>query len=129
MEDLPRSFTERIAEAGLVLARDRDQLWAEATHRYTAGEPWHLTGAADEAQRADTAQYVHGDPWVDTLEEWLVGNPGPVTTAQAMAALGIPVERRTRSDEMRVGKILEGTGRFGARRVVDGVRATWWSRS
>lgn len=111
----------------LGLARDRDQLWAEAVYRYTAGEPWHLTGEADEAQRLASEAHVQRDPWESPLAEWLVGR-GPVTTAMALDALGVAIADRTRADELRVGRVLETLGLTVQRRYVAGTRLWWWSR-
>lgn len=45
------------------LARDRDQLWAEAVHRYREGEAWHLSDELAAAQALVAEQRRHEDPW------------------------------------------------------------------
>jgi predicted P-loop ATPase len=54
------------------IARDRDQLWAEAVVRFRAGHPWHvdtpglkLLCEAQQAERQET------DPWTEIVSQWL----------------------------------------------------------
>jgi predicted P-loop ATPase len=56
------------------LRKDRDQLWAEAVHRYRAGEKWWI----DEPGLAATAAMVQaahqeGDPWDGPIAQYLDG--------------------------------------------------------
>lgn len=109
------------------LRHDRDQLWAEAYHRWAAGEPWHLVGQADDAQREDVEQYVQVDPWVGVVEEY-TDEHHKVTTAMVLQHLGLKVGDWTRAHEMRVGKILEGLGFVSTKQTYSGLRAWWWGR-
>jgi hypothetical protein len=54
------------------LARDRDQLWAEAKHRYSSGEKWWLdTSALIEIAAGEQAARYQGDPWEEVVGPWL----------------------------------------------------------
>jgi putative DNA primase/helicase len=110
------------------LARDRDQLWAEAVTAYHAGETWWLDDA--ELRRAAHEEQERrriADPWESTIGDWLTdpkkqpdrdGYRAPidldesrVTVAQILEhAIGQPTARQTKSDQMRVGKILRLIG-------------------
>ena len=108
------------------LKRDRAQLFAEATARYTRGEAWHPSEstAIDLAAVAENAYAA--DEWEPLLAERLA--PGAfVTITDALDAIGIDPPRRTRSDEGRARAALtrlgwipareaRGTGRRGFRR-------------
>ena len=95
--------------AGLVGARD--QLWAEATHRYQSGEEWHLTEAdiiqtAAEAQKARMAE----DPWDIAVEEHLRS----VSETTVADCLELGLEKKigdcSKADQMRVANILKRCG-------------------
>ncbi len=55
-----------------VLARDRDQLWAEAKARFDAGAVWWLE-TAELVQMATDQQIdrYEGDPWEEVIGPWL----------------------------------------------------------
>ena len=56
--------------AGLEAARD--QLWAEAVHRFKAGEPWWLeTPELEALATAEQEVRFVVDPWKDPIAEWL----------------------------------------------------------
>lgn len=46
------------------IRRDRDQIWAEALHRYRAGEPWWLVGGEIDTHADEAAERTEEDPWV-----------------------------------------------------------------
>lgn len=115
------------------LARDRDQLWAEAVARYRDGAIWWL----DEPEliasaKAEQDQRYHADAWDARIDRWLVyerrrvnhgyGNyddwrdeeverPAPLTDVSVgevlEGALGIEAGRWTKADQMRVGAYLK----------------------
>lgn len=90
----------------------RDQIWAEALHRYRDGEAWYLDDPAlkREAQKIQSDRY-EGDVWDESVAEYLLGQT-EVTTADVLMH-GIKKDRVgdwTRGDEMRVGAILEHFG-------------------
>ena len=115
------------------LRRDRDQLWAEAVARFSAGAIWWiddpvLTAAANVEQ---DARY-QADAWDARIDRWLVferrrANHGyagyddwrdeelerasPLTDASVgeilEGALGIEPARWTKADQMRVGAYLK----------------------
>jgi predicted P-loop ATPase len=115
------------------LARDRDQLWAEAVVRYRQGAIWWL----DEPEliadaKAEQDQRYQADAWDARIDRWLAyerrrvnhgyGNyddwrDEEVTRATPLAdisvgevlehALGIEPARWTRADQMRVGAYLK----------------------
>jgi putative DNA primase/helicase len=110
------------------IARDRDQLWAEAVDAYHRGEPWWLTDHA-LAQAAEQEQELRRieDPWEAVIADWLADprcqpgqdsyrakfdlEDGRVTNAQILEhAIGKPVERQGTSDQIRVGRILVRLG-------------------
>lgn len=54
------------------LARDRDQLWAEALVRVRGGEAWHLTDPSARAEaEEEQAARQQVDPWYDTVARFI----------------------------------------------------------
>lgn len=93
------------------LAENREQLWAEAAAREAAGESLWLDDVDVREQAVQhQAERMADDVWSEPVEDWLIGKL-EVTTADALtSALGIPRERQSRKEEMRVAKIIEKAG-------------------
>lgn len=116
------------------IARDRDQLWAEAVHRFNAGEPWWITDREilSKAEMVQADRALH-DPWEDLIDAWLAENVGVefITSARLLTeAVKQPGERQTRADEMRVSDIMTGKGWAHERRIpLTGMKRKWgWAR-
>lgn len=102
------------------LAKDRDQLWAEAVHEYRQGTVWWVR--AQEAALFEEAQderYI-GDAYKEKILAWLDdpdagGKKLEVRTSQILGgALGLEVAKWTLAEQQRVGRImaqLTGWGR------------------
>ncbi len=76
------------------LARDRDQLWAEALHEFRAGAEWWLN--TEELNREATAQQeerYEGDAWDALIGKWIE------SPEQRNDANGQPVQPFTSTDE------------------------------
>lgn len=122
------------------IARDRDQIWAEAYQAFAGGACWWLDTpeliAAAEGQQEE--RMVDEHPWVPLVREWLrrcaatssVGQPpghvyvdlqhGVTTTEVLLHALGSRKDGIGKAEAMRVGTILRQLG-FQSQRVRDGV--------
>jgi predicted P-loop ATPase len=58
----------RIAE----LARDRDQLWAEAVVSYRGGAPWWLESMQlNRMAECEQSDRYEGDPWDELISAWI----------------------------------------------------------
>jgi predicted P-loop ATPase len=93
------------------IARDRDQLWAEALVRHQGGESHLLTGAAKViAVREQDARTVT-DAWEELVVEF-VAKAGGFTTVSAIlkTAVGLVDKEIGRREEIRVTKILTKLG-------------------
>lgn len=112
------------------LAAARDQLWAEAFHRFTTGELWYVPeGDLAEQFRQLQGERQQTDPWVDELSKWLNGllvvrQQEGVTTMQAMeSGLGLKSGSVGRTEETRVGHALRLCGWVRVRKLQNGVRS------
>ena len=130
------------------LARDRDQLWAEAVHRFREGAIWWIDDPAllAEARKEQDRRY-QSDAWDDLIERWLTheirtvsdgfpdyGNsktesvPRPKPLADVSVgeileeAIGLEPARWTRGDQMRVSAYLKANGWERYRRRDEGGR-------
>ena len=90
----------------------RDQLWAEADHRYGSGEVWWLDAATDSARAEDAEQYEHEDPWVEPITAWLGGHHrAQVTVGEVLQdVLKLRPHEQDRIKGMRIAAILAGLG-------------------
>lgn len=91
------------------IERDRAQLWAEAVVAYDQGERWHLDAAHEQLAATEQADRVAVDPWHWVIDEHACRRDS-VTTSEILSLLDIPVGRRTRHDEQRVGACLRLLG-------------------
>jgi predicted P-loop ATPase len=58
------------------IARDRDQLWAEAKARYDAGFAWWLdTAELVQLASDEQIQLYEGDPWEEVIAQWAADRP------------------------------------------------------
>jgi hypothetical protein len=104
--------------------RDRDQLWAEAVHRFKAGERWWLTREERALGDEDTECYRSADPWEESIARFLRDRPDDttVTTKDILDnCLKLEEAKKGRADEIRVGKILATMGYRRKRARVDGL--------
>ena len=117
----------RIDQAGLL--KVRDQLWAEAVHRYDAGEQWWLTDSEEEQLRIHNSQYRQADIWEDAVETWASKRAAPFTQAELMEdALGREMKHANGRDEIRTRSILQALGYETRQMRLNGRKARWWFR-
>ena len=93
------------------LARDRDQLWAEAVVRYAAGEKWHFTEAAviEEATRQQTERFAD-DVWGSKVLTYANANEKFTTGDVLRDAVDVETPRQDRAGQNRVASILRSNG-------------------
>lgn len=112
------------------IADTRAQLWAEAVHRFRAGEAWHVDTPEFRALcLAEQEARLDHDPWEESIADWLASPWLPVTDAAGhthrrpvdltrgvstrdvlVGCLGKRIGDVTRADEMRVGESLRRMG-------------------
>jgi predicted P-loop ATPase len=95
------------------IRRDRSQLWAEAFHRYRAGERWHidesehgLLAGAREAQE----QRRETDPWEARIRGHLELQEFVLMANLLTMVLDIPLHMQSAADGSRVKRILTAAG-------------------
>jgi predicted P-loop ATPase len=93
------------------LKRDRDQLWAEAVHRYRRGAPWWIDSStlASDAAGEQATRYA-GDPWHEAVSAF-VGERKSVSLTEVLKdGLEIDRSRWTQVEQNRVARILKTLG-------------------
>ena len=91
------------------LTRDRDLLWAEAVHRYRAGEKWHLTPVERALASAVQKERVSDDIWQSELAVALEDVP-EVAIKYAAERLGLTLEKLSKADQNRITAALKALG-------------------
>jgi predicted P-loop ATPase len=89
------------------LAASRDQLWAEARHRYFKGECWWLDTAelVGDAEEQQEARYQH-DAWEPLVTEYISSRSSVSVGEILKHKLGIPVDKWNQIDQNRVARCL-----------------------
>ena len=95
----------------------RDQLWAEALHRYRANERWWLEGEENKLAGNEQDERGEEDAWTEPLRKALVneqqrrgGEISVITADEAMSLLGIPHERKDKRAQMRAATAIKEVG-------------------
>jgi len=117
------------------IARDRDQLWAEATVLFEqSGVLWQ---DAETLAKAEHSRFEIHDAWLETVREWLA-EPGVQAEAPGACdflrmddvlkgALHLDVKFCKPYEQLRLGKILHQLGyRRGTKRVQGTPRKVWY---
>lgn len=119
------------------IARDRDQLWAEAAVVFeTEGVCWQ---EAERLAKLEHSQFEVKDPWCDTIYDWL-HEPGLQASAPAdreflrmedvlKFAIGLDVRHIKPFEQLRAGKILHQLGFARVNKRVDGIVKKVWTRA
>jgi predicted P-loop ATPase len=123
---IPVTAAPHIPVDGLLM--ERDAIWSAAVAAYRNGEPNHL--GRDHADQVDQENqtYLVDSPWKSAIEEWLNSHRGvarAITSELLLTeAIGKPVERQGRSDQMQVASILRDLGYEKKRAWLEG-RNKW----
>lgn len=93
------------------LARDRDQLWAEAVTQFKGGAVWwldsrELNHQAEQEQR----DRFEGDPWQEIIGAWLNGRDSVSVPEVLSLCIEKPKDKWVQSDMNRVSQSLRAMG-------------------
>lgn len=96
------------------LKRDRDQIWAEALHRYRAGEEWWFDQEVAKTSAVEAeARYVF-HPWETLIRAYLEKRPNlvqiGVTTDELIIDCGVERGRMEKKHNLEVSDILRRLG-------------------
>jgi predicted P-loop ATPase len=107
------------------LARDRDQLWAEAKYRYLSGEKWWLdtSDLVDTAATEQAARY-QSDPWEEIISPWLNERANTSVSEVLDKCLNKPQAQWTQTDKTRIARCLRALG-WDRYRERQGSRLEW----
>jgi predicted P-loop ATPase len=110
------------------LARDRNQLFAEAVHLYSAGTSWwpDRNFERDYVMAEQAARY-EADAWEDDIREFLVKHSRVTIGQVARDALDIETPRIGTAEQRRIAAALEQLG--WRRRPKDCKGTRWWEKT
>lgn len=111
------------------LARDRNQLFAEAVHLYQAGEHWWPDRKFEQTYiKPEQEARYEGDVWEEKIAEYLDGlSVAKVTVSQvARDALHFETSRIGTADQRRIAAAME---RLGWKRLPREKNKRYWSQS
>jgi predicted P-loop ATPase len=93
------------------LARDRDQLFAEAVQLYKQGVTWwpHSDFEAKYIRPQQEERFV-ADAWEEPIADWLADRPKVTVGGVLLEALGIDVAKHGKVEQSRVLAILKRLG-------------------
>jgi predicted P-loop ATPase len=93
------------------LARDRDQLWAEAVDKYKVGARWWLD-TADLVREAESEQMdrYEGDPWDGKIADWLESRQDVSMEQVLEMCIEKPIAQWQQADKNRVARSLKALG-------------------
>ena len=121
---IPVDVQGMIEVDGLLL--ERDAIWSAAVAAYRNGEHNHLPRDQERQVAEANLAYLVESPWLAPVRSWLASpkNAGsPVTTEILLTdAIGKPVERQSRADQMQIASILRELGLVKRRKLCDGVQ-------
>ena len=107
------------------LARDRDQLWAEAKARFDTGCVWWLDSAELVRMASDEqAERYEGDPWEEVIGSWADDRSNVSITEVLEKCLQKPQGLWTQSDKNRAARCLRFLG-WERYRERQGTRLEW----
>lgn len=116
-----------------LLSEWRDQIWAEATSAYCAGEKYWISGKELDELKDQQVQYQELDPWHEQVEHWLEHNRSlepqcaeVVTIKNILRFLGFPDKDMDRRAMRRAADILRKLGYYKREVKLKGVKYNAW---
>jgi predicted P-loop ATPase len=108
------------------LKSDRDQLFAEAVHRYKAGEDWH-TVPLDQARKAQEQRRDH-DEWEPHIMAYVEDfkTEGVLIADILTKCVMLPFSKITKLEQNRVGRLLRANNWISVVRKKDGASVKVW---
>jgi putative DNA primase/helicase len=92
------------------LTLDAPQLWAEAKHRFQAGEHWWIEDPVILAElAADNMERTEADIWAERINH-IILDKTTVTIREILDELGVETARQTQREQKRVGTHLRRVG-------------------
>jgi predicted P-loop ATPase len=96
------------------VARDRDQIWAEAVAAFNDGCPWWLDDETAALATVEQAERMESDPWagavLEAAEELADENSGAVSARGVLSRIGYAISDMDKRDQKRVSGILTRSG-------------------
>ena len=115
-----------------MLEEQRDQLWAEAIHRYKQGEKSYIADndPVFEAAVAEQQARYTGDVWDEMVKQGLPDVTGDITTDKILTQIiNLPVERWTNREKYRIGAIMRSLGyESKPKRINSKVYRVWYKQ-
>ena len=104
------------------LARDRDQVWAEAVVRFKRGERWWIESAEVVAlAAAEQEARFATDAWEPAIARYVQTREW-TTVAEVLDHLGVETPKQAQPEQNRVGRCLKRLGLKRRQKAIDGVR-------
>lgn len=107
------------------IAGNREQLFAEALHRYRAGEAWW--DFDQEAAKVEQDARKTDDPWMERIREYSKVEYFIRCDVVLEDVLNLPVRDRDMTAARRVGCILRQLGFVKKNIMVGGKQGKWWT--
>lgn len=107
------------------IAGNREQLFAEALHRYRAGESWW--DFDQDAAKAEQDARKTDDPWLERIREYSKVEYFIRCDVVLEDVLNLPVRDRDMNAARRVGSILRQLGFVKKNIMVGGKQGKWWT--
>ena len=104
------------------LARDRDQIFAEAVALYRAGVPWWPSAATYSLLQGEQEERYEADIWESDISTWLHGRERATLREVASGAMGIARDRLGTAEQRRLAAIMRRLGWEQRRTAQD----RWW---
>ena len=94
------------------IERDRDQLWAEAVHRYKAGEKWYWKRGSDidKIIREEVSKREESDAWFEPIAAWLKDRNGVTIQEIWEGVFDKQIVDLRKPEQTRIGAVLKSLG-------------------